>query len=184
MAALDVFLCRAGPAHVESGVAFTPSSRRLLMRFSTLAAFTLFALAPLTRAQEAKGDPAGKELKKLQGAWALVGLEAGGQKFPEEKVRAVKGKLTVTGHKFTFTGAGKETITGTIILDPTKSPGHVAGSVTNPKGTEGKYVGIYELKGDTFRLCFDPEGKERPTEFRTQAGTRQYLETFRREKPR
>jgi uncharacterized protein (TIGR03067 family) len=104
------------------------------MRFCTLAAFTLVALAPLTRAQD---DPAGKELKKLQGAWALVGLEADGKKFPEAKVRAMKARLTVTGHKFTFT-TGEDTIPGTITLDPTKRPGHVAGSVTTPGGTEQK----------------------------------------------
>jgi hypothetical protein len=31
-------------------------------------------------------------------------------------------------------------------------------------------LGIYELKGDTFKVCFDPKGKERPSDFTGKAG--------------
>ena len=32
-------------------------------------------------------------------------------------------------------------------------------------------LGIYEIDGDTLKVCFDPEGKKRPTEFKTASGS-------------
>ena len=31
-------------------------------------------------------------------------------------------------------------------------------------------LGIYELKGETMRVCFDPAGKERPKHFKPKEG--------------
>jgi uncharacterized protein (TIGR03067 family) len=52
-------------------------------------------------------------------------------------------------------------------------------------GTEGPNYGktfpaIYELKGDTLRICYDLSGTKRPTEFKSVAGTRLYLVTYHR----
>ena len=54
-------------------------------------------------------------------------------------------------------------------------------------GTEGPNQGktfpaIYELKGDTLRICYDLSGAKRPTEFKSIAGTRLYLVTYNRKK--
>jgi uncharacterized protein (TIGR03067 family) len=54
-------------------------------------------------------------------------------------------------------------------------------------GTEGPNKGktfpaIYELKGDTLRICYDLSGAKRPTEFKSIAGTRLYLVTYNRKK--
>ncbi len=43
-------------------------------------------------------------------------------------------------------------------------------------------LAIYELDGDTFRDCFDPSGKRRPTEFKAIPGSGYALITYRREK--
>jgi len=50
-------------------------------------------------------------------------------------------------------------------------------------GTEGPNSGrtfpaIYELEGDTLRICYDLSGVKRPTEFKSIAGTRLYLVTY------
>jgi uncharacterized protein (TIGR03067 family) len=153
------------------------------MKLFTLPALALVLLAAvsasLTPAQEAKNDLAKRELKTLQGTWVLVGRERGGEKVPEDKVKALKGRLTVNGDRFTFK-IGDLNFTGTVTLDPSKSPKHLDATLIRANGEKGKLVGIYELQGDTLRECFDP--KERPTEFRTRPGSEQLLETFRREK--
>ena len=41
---------------------------------------------------------------------------------------------------------------------------------------------IYELNGDTLRICYDLSGSKRPTEFKTAAGTKLYLVTYNRKK--
>jgi uncharacterized protein (TIGR03067 family) len=54
-------------------------------------------------------------------------------------------------------------------------------------GTKGPNTGktfpcIYEIKGDTFRICYDLSGAKRPTEFKTVTGTKLYLVTYNRKK--
>jgi uncharacterized protein (TIGR03067 family) len=54
-------------------------------------------------------------------------------------------------------------------------------------GTKGPNTGktfpcIYDIKGDTFRICYDLSGAKRPTEFKTAAGTKLYLVTYNRKK--
>jgi hypothetical protein len=43
-------------------------------------------------------------------------------------------------------------------------------------------LGIYEISGDTLKVCFDPEGKKRPTEFKTAAGSQTTLAVYKRVK--
>ena len=44
------------------------------------------------------------------------------------------------------------------------------------------FPAIYELAGDTLRVCYDLSGKKRPTEFKTKADTKLYLVTYKRKK--
>ena len=71
---------------------------------------------------------------------------------------------------------------GTYTLDSASKPKSM--TIT---GTEGPNNGktlpaIYELKGDTLRICYDLSGAKRPTEFKSVAGTKLYLVTYRRKK--
>ena len=54
-------------------------------------------------------------------------------------------------------------------------------------GTEGPnkgktFLAVYELDGDTLRICYDLSGKSRPTEFKTTEGTQLFLVSYKREK--
>ena len=71
---------------------------------------------------------------------------------------------------------------GTYMLDSATKPKSM-----NVIGTEGPNKGktfpaIYELNGDTLRICYDLSGVKRPTEFKTSAGTKLYLVTYTRKK--
>jgi hypothetical protein len=43
-------------------------------------------------------------------------------------------------------------------------------------------LSIYEISEDTLKACFDPEGKKRPTEFKTAAGSQTTLAVYKRAK--
>jgi uncharacterized protein (TIGR03067 family) len=154
------------------------------MRPCTLAALTvglvIAGLATQSAAQQ-KEDAVKEELKKLQGTWTLVALEKDGKEVPPDKLKEANIKVTIKGTSFSFMVGGK-TIEGSFTIDPAKSPKHLDAKGPNAQGAEEKTIGIYKLEGDTLRICFVPEGKQRPTEFKSQADTGTTLETFRRDK--
>ncbi len=107
-------------------------------------------------------------LKKIQGTWKFVAHEVNGQPTPPEMV--AKLKITFTGNKWSVSEDGKVVQAGTHKLDPTKKPGHIDATVTEGHDKGTTMLGIYELKGDTIRVCFDPAGKVRPTSLTAKAG--------------
>lgn len=56
-------------------------------------------------------------------------------------------------------------------LDPSKSPKTLDAKVTDVPNKGAVILGIYEISGDTLKVCFDPEGKKRPTEFKGVSGS-------------
>jgi uncharacterized protein (TIGR03067 family) len=51
-----------------------------------------------------------------------------------------------------------------------------------PKGTYGgKLTGIYEIKGDSLRVCYDLTGQQYPGSFDATKGSRQVLYQFQRQ---
>src|SRR5215467_12354540 len=112
------------------------------------------------------GDEAenGKDvLKKIQGTWKFVSQEIDGKALPKEEV--AKHTITFAGDKWTVRSEGKVVQAGTHKFDPTKKPAQVDAAVTEGEDKGSTMLGIYELKGDTIKVCFDPKGKERPKEF-------------------
>jgi uncharacterized protein (TIGR03067 family) len=77
---------------------------------------------------------------------------------------------------------GEEAGEGTVKLDAARKPR--AMDVEGTKGpNKGKTIlAIYELKGDTRRVCYGLGGKARPAEFKTGAGTQLFLVEYRRQK--
>ena len=132
----------------------------------TLWAATILVL--LVPADKAKDDAGKKELDKLQGTWKSVSFEMNGQKTPADELK--KRTVTYTGDKWEVKEDGKVVVAGTQKLDPTKDPHEIDSLVTEGEGKGTTMLGIYELKGDTFRVCFDPTGKERPKSFTPKEG--------------
>jgi uncharacterized protein (TIGR03067 family) len=56
-------------------------------------------------------------------------------------------------------------------LDPSRSPKTLDVTVTEGLNKGAVILGIYEISGDTLKVCFDPEGKKRPTEFKSASGS-------------
>jgi uncharacterized protein (TIGR03067 family) len=113
-------------------------------------------------------DPGAAVLKKLQGTWKFIAQEMDGKSAPPEQLE----KMTITfkGDKWAVRDGDKVVQAGTHKFDPTKKPGHVDALVTEGEGKDGKMLGIYEMKGDKMKVCFDPKGKERPKSFKAGEG--------------
>src|SRR6516162_11216884 len=68
----------------------------------------------------AQDDAAKKEIKKLEGIWATVSIEAAGEKVTD-KDKIKTRKLTTKGDKYTLK-VGDEMVQGTIEINPTRKP--------------------------------------------------------------
>jgi len=129
----------------------------------------------------AQDDAAKNELKKLEGTWATVSIEAAGQKLTDEDKIKTR-KLTMKGEKYTLK-VGDETVQGTIEINPTKKPKTIDVKPDSGSNKGKTLLGIYELDGDNLKICLAAPGKERPTAFGTAPEIGQQLVVYKREKP-
>ncbi len=121
-----------------------------------------------------KGDE-----KRILGTWALVSMEKGGKKAPDEETKDAQltfgpdGKLTIQ-HK----GKAME---GTYKLMPDKKPRQM--DVTLKEGgKEELHKAIYLLEKDSLKICGAETGEARPTEFATKEGEKTLLLVLKRVK--
>jgi len=117
--------------------------------------------------------------KAMQGTWTPVMAELAGQATPEAALKIIVLKLA--DGKYEVSVGGKLD-RGTCTLDTTANPKGMT-----LVGTEGPNQGktfrcIYELEGETLRVCYDLSGMKAPAEFKTAPGTRLYLVTYTRKK--
>jgi uncharacterized protein (TIGR03067 family) len=131
----------------------------------------------LVAGADAAKDEARKDLGQLQGEWKLVSATRDGRAMPEDMVKALK--ATIKGDKFTIARDGKAVEGGGLKLDATKKPKGIDMALGGGNQTA---LGIYELSGDSFKLCYSPPGKDRPKEFGAEEGTGNTLSVWRREK--
>jgi uncharacterized protein (TIGR03067 family) len=110
-----------------------------------------------------------KELKKFQGTWTFESVEAGGKKLPADQFKGIT--VTFEGDKYAVKNGDEVVEAATQKLDPSKSPKTLDAMVTDGPNKGAVILGIYEISGDTLKVCFDPEGKKRPTEFKGESGS-------------
>jgi len=120
-----------------------------------------------------------KELARFEGTWKFISIETEKEKITEEVLKHPR--LKIMGDKFTVTDENTS-YGGTFKIDPAKKPKTIDVSYTDGPEKGKTSLGIYELEGDTYKLCIDPEGKSRPTEFAAKPGSGYYLEVLKREK--
>lgn len=110
-----------------------------------------------------------KEFKKFQGDWTFESVEAGGKKLA---AAPFKGRtVTFDGDKYFVKRGDKVEEAAIQKLDPSKSPKTLDVTVTDGPNKGAVMLGIYEFDGDTLKVCFDPEGRMRPTDFKTADGS-------------
>ena len=121
-----------------------------------------------------------KELKKFQGTWTFESVEVGGKEQPAAEFKDMT--VTFEGAKFTVKKGSDVIQVGTEKLDPSKSPKTVDLTVAEGLNKGAVMLGIYEISGDTLKVCFDPAGKKRPTEFKSTPGSPTFVNVHKRVK--
>jgi uncharacterized protein (TIGR03067 family) len=122
-----------------------------------------------------------KEARKFQGTWTFKSSVTGGEELPADHLKLFV--VIFKGEKHTVKNGDEVIQVGTQKLDPSKLPKTIdVTMVEGPyKGTV--MLGIYEIDADTLKVCFDPEGKTRPTEFKSSPGSKNFVNVHKRVKP-
>lgn len=110
-----------------------------------------------------------KELKKFQGAWTFEYVEADGKEVPAAEFKGMT--VTFEGDKYTVKKGDDVIQAATLKLDLSKSPRIFDATVADGSNKGAVILGIYEFSEETLKVCFDPEGKKRPTEFKRGTGS-------------
>lgn len=135
-----------------------------MLRVSLIAAAMLAAVAQAD-------DDAKKDLEKMQGEWQVTAFEFSGQKIPKDETD----KLSVSIKGDQLTPISK--VATTIKLDPTTTPKQI--TLTEAAKTQ---YGVYEIDGDTLKLCLSNDELARPKAFASEKGSKTILLVMTRKK--
>ena len=118
------------------------------------------------------------DLDQMQGTWNLVSAMEDGKALPEDHVKQTT--IVIRDNTFRFPGLAEDATSkaGTFKLDTTKNPKEMDSSSEDNKVS----LGIYELEPDSYKICFAPAGKPRPSDFSSKPGTGQILQFWERQK--
>ncbi len=122
-------------------------------------------------------ESAGDDLKKMEGVWQITAVEANGDVVPAEDVNSII--VTIKGSAYTAEFPDR-TDRGTLKLDSSKNPRHMN---IYPGGTEdadSMLPAIYELGGDTLKVCYAQQGGQRPAAFTSAGEYGKMFVTYRR----
>jgi uncharacterized protein (TIGR03067 family) len=120
----------------------------------------LFMACILVAADTAKVDD------KLNGSYVGGGGETNGKPFNKEDLKDFK--LVIKGSQYTLNSGAGESVQGIQTVDTTKSPKTIDATDGSGRNKGKTILGIYEIKGDEFKVSFSIPGKPRPTKFTTE----------------
>lgn len=124
------------------------------------------------------GQVQGEE--SLDGEWTLSSGEVNGKVLSEKQLEG--GKLTIKGDQYSVTVDGK-TSKGVQKLDAKPKLKTIDIKDSSGPNKDKPYEGIYEIKGDEFRVVFAATGKPRPSKFSTSPDSGHWMHVWKRAKP-
>jgi uncharacterized protein (TIGR03067 family) len=131
-------------------------------------------------AAEDKAKAIEAELKRFAGSWRYESTIVEGKEVPGDALEDVR--LNLEGDRFEMASTSV-TYRGTFVVDPTATPKTI--DVTFSEGPEKGKVskGIYELDGDTYKVCVGLAGRDRPKTFTCEPGSGSAVQILKRVNP-
>lgn len=141
----------------------------------------LLTVMPGLAADDRGAEAAKKDLERMQGEWALESMIRDGERIPDDDAQALF--RSVKGTEYTVSRYDKVAGKGTFALDAFKQPREIDIRPKTAAADAKPILGIYELNGDTLKMCYGQPGKPRPTAFESKEGSGITLTVWKREKP-
>jgi uncharacterized protein (TIGR03067 family) len=131
-------------------------------------------------AQDDDKKPAKLDPAKLVGTYKLTAGKKAGENIGDD---AKKGKVVFAKNTITIKGDDGMDFEFSYKLDPKASPVGIDMEITKPDALKGaKALGIIEAEGGEVKLCYQPDGKERPKKFESTKENGYHLFTLKKEK--
>jgi uncharacterized protein (TIGR03067 family) len=140
----------------------------------------------LAAADSAEEQAAKKEMEKLAGTWTVTTVESNGRKAAAEDIKDLRYVFKADG-TWKLQKGSDALAEGTFKLDPSKKLRAIDYAITSSVNDRDKgktSLGVYELAGDTMKVCRTWPGEgERPDEFAAGTDSKRILTEFTRDKP-
>jgi uncharacterized protein (TIGR03067 family) len=118
------------------------------------------------------------ELARFQGLWKAVAVEVDGTPVPRHLYQDAR--LVIAGGRFTLCNPlpdAEQRAEGSFAVDPARTPKQL-----DLRLDDGRMLReVYELEGDTLRVCYPVRCEARPAALRTAPGSGLSLVVYRRE---
>jgi uncharacterized protein (TIGR03067 family) len=121
-----------------------------------------------------------KDEDKLRGLWTLTSSERNGKKEIEEGKLPLGVEFTAETFRFQLPAGARHP--QPYKLDAGKKPKAIDWLPGDKNRLSKPLLGIYELEGDTLKICWGKQGGERPREFKSTAGGDEWLWVLKRAK--
>jgi len=132
----------------------------------------------ISKIEKGLSEEAAATLKELEGVWMAVKVDRHGTMMTPKELREQSRRIIIDGNTFRQeeTREGRTSaLEGKFSINPATGAFDFEG--VGPRGNPLKLIGLYEVKGDTLRLCFraNVDGRaKRPTEFKADADSPNY----------
>jgi uncharacterized protein (TIGR03067 family) len=122
-----------------------------------------------------------KDSDALQGTWRVQSQTISGAKLPEKDAKEYT--YVFKGENYTQFEGRKKQVSGKFKLEAGKSPKVIAMTMQSGKEKGITDLWIYDLDGDTLKMCTnDEDSKKLPTDFTSEKGSDRTLLVLKREK--